>query len=277
MTVELANESGSQPEVEPSATDADATPAAPDQGVKPDPSVTANGEKLDRQTRNWRALERDRDHWREMAMRQAQPQPQSTPEPEKAEPLKALADFEYDEGRYQKYLHDTLRTSVSNEVRAAIKAEIAAEREREQSTKRRTSYRNRETEFAKTVADYDDVARNPDLEISPHMAEVIQESDDGPALAYYLGKNPDIAANIAQLPPLAAARELGKIEARLAHEREQAKPNKVSKAPPPTPKIEGADPGLKATSTTDPESDKLSDEEWFRLAERERLKKRARD
>lgn len=255
---ELANESGSQPEVEPSSTEAVATPA-PDQ----DPNVTANGEKLDRQTRNWRALEKDRDHWREMAMRQAPPQQQqSAPEPAKAEPLKGMADFEYDEGKYQQYLQDTLRTSISTEMRSAIKAELTAEREREQSSRRGESFRSRETEFAKTVEDYDEVVRNPRLPISPPMAEAIKDSDDGPALAYHLGKNPEIAEKIAQLPPVAAARELGKIEARLAFEREKAKAEKVSKAPPPPPKVEGADPGIGNVKPDDPESDKLSDEEW---------------
>jgi hypothetical protein len=77
------------------------------------------------------------------------------------------------------------------------------------------------------------------------MLEIITESDDGPALAYYLGKNLDVAARIAQLPPLAAARELGRIEVNLAFEREKAKLKPVvSQAPPPTPKIEATEPAV---------------------------------
>lgn len=264
---ETANEAGSPPEVTAQPTE---TPevAAPDPSEKPaDPNVTANGERLDRQTRNWRALETDRDHWRELALRFSQ-QPQASqpaaPEPAKTEPTKTLADFEYDESKYAEHLRETLRTSLSQEARAAAKAELAAERERQAAEARKAGYRTRVNEFAKTVEDFDEVAGNPRLAISPDMAEVIQESDDGPALAYYLGKNPDVADKIAQLPPKAAARELGKIEARLAFEREKAKSEKVSKAPPPPPKVDGTAEVPANVKPDSAESDSLSDQEWTR-------------
>lgn len=247
--------------------------AATDPSEKPDPNVTANGDKLDRQTRNWRALETDRDHWRDLAMQFARPAQETPPAPTPAEPEKTLADFDFDDVRYQAYVRQSLRTALSAEARAAAKAELAAEREQQESHRRTTSFKGRESEFAKTVEDYNDVARNPSLPVTRDMAEVIQDSDDGPALLYHLGKNPDIAEKIAMLPPKAAARELGKIEARLAFEREKAKPEKVSKAPPPPPKVEGADGALPKVSTTDPESDKLSDDEWVK-AEQARLKRK---
>lgn len=281
MSTEASELSGSQPEGEPSATDAGTPPTGQGQPDKAtDPNVTANGEKLDRQTRNWRALERDRDHWREMALRM-QPPSQQPPAPREAPPanadqLKQLSDFEYDEGKYQRYLHDTLRSSITEEVRAAIRTEISGERERQESERRRSSFRSRETEFAKTVNDYEDVARDRNLAISPDMADVIQESDDGPALLYHLGKNPDIAEKIAQLPAKAAARELGKIEARLAFERERAAEakKKVSEAPPPPSRVEGADPGSLNVKPGDADSDKLSDEEWTRRRNKQIAKQR---
>jgi hypothetical protein len=107
------------------------------------------------------------------------------------------------------------------------------------------------------------------------MAEVIADSEDGPAVAYYLGKNPEAAAAIAQLPPSAAARELGKLEARLAFEREKARTpatparSAVSQAPPPPPKIEASEPDVAPVSAGDPDSDKLSVNEWMRRREKE--------
>ena len=279
MSTEASEVSGSQPEVVPSQTEADPTPAGQDQTDKADPNVTANGEKLDRQSRNWRALERDRDHWREMAMRQPsqQPAPAEPKPPATADQLKTLKDFEYDDVGYQKYLHDTLRTSITEEMRAAVRSELSTERERDESQRRASTFRNRETEFAKTVKDYDDVTRDRDLAISPDMVKVIRRSDDGPALLYHLGKNPEIAEKIAQLPLEAAALELGRIEGRLAYERErvaEAK-KKVSEAPPPASRVEGSDPGSLNVKPDDADSDKLSDEEWSRRRKKQ-LERRQR-
>jgi hypothetical protein len=66
------------------------------------------------------------------------------------------------------------------------------------------------------LADFDDVlAKAAKLPISEAMHLAIFESDRGPELAYHLASNPEEATRIAQLAPLAAARELGKIEASL--------------------------------------------------------------
>lgn len=217
------------------------------------------GKRIDELTRNWREAERREATLLEL-LRQRDPQPrQENPKPAE-EKLKTLADFEYDDAKYQSYIFDQ---AEKRSVEAA-RRELSAERERETATQRKASFVSRSTEFAKTVEDYDSVVRNPRLHINADMAEVIEDSDDGPALAYHLGKNPDVADRIAQLPPKAAARELGKIEARLAFEREKAKPEKVSKAPPPPPKVEGTESSTGNVKPDDPDSDKLSDDEWAR-------------
>lgn len=255
---ETALEAGSLPDTE-QPTETPET-AAPDPSEKPDPNVTANGEKLDRQTRNWRALERDRDHWREMAMLHAKPSREAPPadDPEPADTVKTLADFEYDEAKFQKHIFEQAeKRSV-----AVARRELEQAREQEAAQRRVQSFKAREAEFAKTVEDYEEVAHYR-ANINAAMADVIRESDDGPALAYHLGKNPEIAEKIAQLPPIAAARELGMIEARLAFEREQAKAAKVSKAPPPPPKVDGVEAPTSVRVDT-PEGDSLSDEEWVR-------------
>jgi hypothetical protein len=79
-----------------------------------------------------------------------------------------------------------------------------------------------------------------DWKCTPEMAQVIKESELGTALAYHLAENPDKSAAIAQLPPLAQARELGRIEARIQAEKANPKPP-VSQAPPPVNKVEAAD------------------------------------
>ncbi len=220
-------------------------------------------------TRNWRATERDRDYWKSVAQRTqagtpaagatGQP-PQGAPPQE--EPLKTLADFEYRENEYQAYL---FQRAEQRAVRAA-QAELQKEQSRRSATQTHQAYMAKEAEFVREneIQDFQQTVYREDLPISAAMAQVLMESESGPALAYYLGKNPDIAQVIAQLPPLAAARELGRLESRLAHERETAKPRTVTQAPPPPKKIEGSgSPSVSAKPDT-PDSDKLSDAEWAR-------------
>ena len=64
--------------------------------------------------------------------------------------------------------------------------------------------------------DFDEVLSNPALAASRAMVAVIREADDGPELAYWLGKHLDEAERIAGLSPAHAALELGKISAQLA-------------------------------------------------------------
>jgi hypothetical protein len=275
MPARWAFKTAEVPMTDETAVTAESQPAAPEQpnvaeatqAPAREPEVTAAGEEETRTQRNWKALREDRDHWRDVARevlsRQTPPAP---PEP-KAEPAKAksLADFNYDESQYQGYLEERLTSSA----REAVTRELKAERDRQESERRWTSFTTRESDFATSVSDYHEVTRNPRLPITEDIAEVIAESDDGPALAYYLGKNLAVADQIARLPPKLAARELGRIEARLAFERDKAKEAPaVSKAPPPPPKLEG----VEAEVEKDP--DKMTGEDWLKWRNKQLRNKR---
>lgn len=243
------------------APDADSSPAAPETSESEQPKAKGVQKRLDELTRNWRETERDRDYWREVALKAYAPPEPKVEAPEKA---KSLADFEYDEGKYQAYLLQ----QIESRAVAAAERKLREAQEQEAATRRRASFQARESDFAKTVDDYHEVTRNPRVPISQAMAEAIAESEDGPALAYHLGKNIEIAEKIAQLSPLAAARELGRIEAKLALERERAKEQaRVSKAPPPPPKVEATEPAIEK----DP--DQMSTDEWLKWREKQ-LRKR---
>lgn len=73
-------------------------------------------------------------------------------------------------------------------------------------------------------------------QVTEDMADIIVESDLGPQIGYYLGSNPQEAAQIAALPPVKQARALTLLEAKL-----KAAPaaRKVSNAPPPPPRVGG--------------------------------------
>lgn len=210
---------------------------------------------------------REKEYWRAQALQvQQAAKPAEPPAPPAARPK--LADFEYDESRYEAAVVEFTRA----EARAAAEA-VLAERENESAAKAKAqTFKERESAFKAETPDYESVAYY--APISNEVAELVKESESGPELAYYLGKNPEIAQTLSQLPERAAAREIGKIEARLAFQKEAAKaapPPAVSKAPPPPPRIEASNSEM-PVRTTDASGDSLTDDEWVR-AERQRINK----
>ena len=95
--------------------------------------------------------------------------------------------------------------------------ELLEQRERAaQAEKRSETFLEKAEKASERYPDFQTVVSNPALPINDAMAEYIAESDLGADVAYYLGKNPVKAAQIAKLSPVGAARELTRIEAELA-------------------------------------------------------------
>jgi len=63
--------------------------------------------------------------------------------------------------------------------------------------------------------DYDEVIRADGAVVTQEMAQVLIESEIGPAIAYYLGQHPDESKKLAELRGVAAFRAMGKLEAKL--------------------------------------------------------------
>ena len=133
------------------------------------------------------------------------------------------------------------------------------------------AYHDKEEEVRGKYDDFDQVAYNPNLPITDVMAETIRASEIGPELAYHLGSNPKEADRIARLSPFLQAKEIGKIEAKLAAEPPQ---KKISSAPAPISPVtaRATNPGV--TDTTDPRSTKaMSDSEWIEAERRRQIAK----
>jgi hypothetical protein len=156
-------------------------------------------------------------------------------------------------------------------------AEALAERKAEELLTKREAerqrmdlveaYHDREEDARAKYEDFEQVAYNPKLPITEVMAETIQMSDVGPDLAYYLGSNPREADRISKLTPYSQAKEIGKLEAKLASEPVL---RKTTSAPPPIAPISGRGTGAPSYDTTDPRSVKsMSTSEWIE-AERQR-------
>jgi len=236
--------------------------AKPEGGASQEPEAPQEDKRPRGVAKRLQELTRERDSWRDMALQQQKKA--EAPEPE--EPPKALKDFDYDEDKYRTYLFGVAEKraakAAENVARSSL-SEFHAQQERDRTSRQ---FRAREAQFASNVKDYSQVAYS--APISDGVAEIVMSMDDGPEIAYYLGKNPDIAQSLSQLPPYLAGVELGRIANGIQSEKSKAS-RTASKAPAPTPKVEGRDPGQHVTST-DASSDKLSVEEWVAL-ERKRL------
>jgi len=132
-------------------------------------------------------------------------------------------------------------------------------------------YHDREEKAREKYTDFEQVAYNPALPITTVMAQTIQASEVGPDVAYYLGANPKEAERISRLAPFLQAKEIGRIEAKLA----DAPPVKrTTSAPAPIAPVTPRGGNAPVIDTTDPRSIKsMSTSEWIE-AERQRQIKR---
>lgn len=129
------------------------------------------------------------------------------------------------------------------------------------------AYAERVEKAMEKYNDFDQVVQNPNLRITEVMAETIKASDIGPEVAYYLGSNPKEAERIAYLPPLQQAREIGKLEAKVASEPPV---KKTTSAPAPITPVNARTSNNPSYDTTDPRAIKsMSTSEWIE-AERQR-------
>jgi len=176
----------------------------------------------------------------------------------KAQPAKAdaaLPDREADPDAYA----EALATRKAEELLAKREAE------REQMALLE-AYHEREEAARDKYDDFEQVAYNNSLPITTVMAQTIQASDLGPDIAYFLGSNPKEAERISRLPQFLQAKEIGKIEAKMADSPAPVK--KTTSAPPPIKPVTAKGTGAPVYDTTDPRSiSAMSASEWI---ERER-------
>lgn len=219
---------------------------------------------------------------------------ESPAEPEKR---KTLADFNYDDVAYEDYLAERV-TERASKTAAEQATKVVEEREQKKAqettaAERKAKWTERATTFAKDHPDFDELVYAEGVEFTDAVAEVLADSELGPQLAYHLAQNPDDLSRISRLSPAAAGREIGKLEARLAPavdaQKEPAESSKeeaadetasaqdppTTKAPPPPPKLQPAASGSTRPPTTSAQSDKLSDDEWFKAEQKRLSAKRA--
>ena len=137
----------------------------------------------------------------------------------------ALEDFDYDEEKH-----------------SAALVEYGAEKGRQETAKQQAAsqaqavqqdiqqnFANREAEYSANMPDYHESLANLPR-FHDDTLQTILQLDNGPQMAHYLGKNLEVANQIATLPPMQAAIKLGEIRINLANTKPVTKP---SAAPAP--------------------------------------------
>lgn len=211
--------------------------------------------------RRAQSIEQERDRYRQEleALR--------TSSPEKP---KTLADFEYDEAKYQAHLFEqTEKRAVEAAKRVRAEEEAQARRQ-----SREQKWREREAAFKKDNPDYESFAYH--APVSDEVADLVTYLEPGPELAYHMGKDHEYTKMLNQLPREVAAFELGRKAAELSADKaakaaalEKAKAEKaVSQAPPPTPKIEGSN------AKVDKDPSQMSDAEFAKWRQRQIAQRR---
>ena len=217
--------------------------------------------RIDELTANWRNTERDRDHWRELALQKAQEKP-AAPSVPQGKPT--LEQFEFDQERYI----DALAEWKLAEVRKADEAKRKEDEGKSAAAKRRAAFDERAAKYAADKADYQTLISDPTLPVSQAMAEAILDADeDGPALLYHLAQNRDEAARIFNLPERQAALALGRIVAKLSAAPPVETPQ-IPTAPKPVPVVKPSAPVERGLS------DELPVKEWMARRNKEAAKKR---
>jgi hypothetical protein len=203
------------------------------------------GKRLAREQRKWE---------REQTQRQAEAQtlraPASIPSVDQFESTEAYADAL----AYQKAEQLLAQREQARQQSAIIE-----------------SYHEREEEARSKYDDFEQVAYNPKLPITDVMAESIRASDIGPEVAYYLGANPKEADRISRLSPIVQAKEIGKIEAKMANDPPV---KRTTSAPAPISPVTARSSGGPAYDTTDPRSTKtMTDSQWIEAERARQMKK----
>jgi hypothetical protein len=197
--------------------------------------------RLDREQRKWE---------RQRAQQPVAEQPKQLPSAEQFESTEAYA-----------------------EALAVQKAEqLLAQREmHKQHTELLEAYHDREEQAREKYDDFEQVAYNPKLPITTVMADTIRASDVGPEVAYYLGTNVKETERIARLPPILQAKEIGKIEAKLA---DNPPVKRSTSAPAPITPVTARSGNNPSYDTTDPRSIKnMSTSEWIEAERARQMRK----
>ena len=226
--------------------------------------------RIDKLNARATAAQEQAEYWKQQALKGAG---ESKTEPKVEKPQVVDATGKPDPDSFEthvEYVEALTDWKIEQREKTATEKAQKTQLETEQQTLLK-SHSERVKAFAEKTADFDDVLETvDDIQVSPTVREIIVSSDNGPELMFELAKNRAEYERINKLPPLAAARELGKIESKLAASSSEANPKqeikKQTKAPPPLTPVSSKSVS-KEKSIHDPD---ISQAEYERLRAKQR-------
>lgn len=210
--------------------------------------------RIDRLTRKLSAIEQEREYWRQEALKGQQAE---TPE---SKSVQSSADSagkpkSEDYGTQEEWAEAVVDWKIDQRQNAdAEKQKQASAQSEHQKTIQ--EHQSRVDAFKKETKDYDKVVNEAlaylgkDFEWSITLAKELISTENAPQLLYELAKEPEELERLNKLTPIKAARELGKIEARLQKATEspkEPKEFKKTKAPPPLKTVGAGSASVKKT------------------------------
>lgn len=185
-----------------------------------------------------RLSEKDQEieHWKREALKSqtVQPKDELKTDVKKSEDKPKPESFD----THEEYIDALTDWKYQTKEKERIESE-RIEKARSEYNSRIQNFQSKVTDFAKSVDDFDEVLEDvDDIVLQPSIQDAIMSSDIAPQLMYELAKNRKEYERINSLNPLAAAREIGRFEAKLIksesqQEESKTKTPKVPKAPPP--------------------------------------------
>lgn len=241
-----------------SKKDAETEPEVEASSTEPPKKKGGFQRRIDKLTEQKMLAQQEAEYWKQQAIKSAGAPKAEPPKVELPSPAasdgKPKPDAFETHAEYVEALTDW-KTDQKFKERDQKAENTRLETERAKQT---TTYQEKAKAFLEKHPDFDEVVE--DLVVSPVVVGIIQTSENGPAIAYELGKNPDEAKRIAKLPPLQAALELGAIRSRIASKasgEKKTEPKRVSSAPAPLApvggggKASGPKPTLEELAKTD--------------------------
>lgn len=236
-------------ETDADAAEADAAPAAETDGAEATPEEAEKAAADDDEPAKRRPRRSAKERISELTRQKREAEARARRAEEalaKAKPPK-IEDFD-DDDAYEAARHDyhADRRRARDEQTAAQEAAKAIERETARD------FVAHAAAFKAEAPDFEQVAYS--APISDEIAGAIARmGEDGPRVAYHLGKHPDLARELSDMDPYAAAVELG----RLAATQRRPARKVVSNAPPPVKPAAAGGP-------TNPDPTKMSYEDYRR-------------
>lgn len=226
--------------------------------------------RIDKLSKAKSDAERDRDHWREVALA-GKKTPEETKTTTEEVPEIAVRPKAEDFEKHDDYVEALTDWKLDQKL-AAKERERQVETVKTEAAKRWDAHQSRMNTFRESHPDIDEALQNvAKTKISLPLNELIIESDLGAEIVYELAKNPKEFERLCKLSPLAVGKEVGKLEAKLSKTSTttmvipKTSERKISTAKPVTPlRTRGSnaiDKDISNPKLTQKEYDKLRDEQ----------------